>query len=776
VSRIRISRDLVLGAVVLLVALAVRLLRLLEMREGILWDHLIGDAAIHHRLAAEIATRDFWGHEPFYRAPLYPYFLGVLYKLFGPGLLAPRLIQILLGSLGCLLVYRIGRRIARAGPAFAAALVTALYWVLIQYDVELEIATLPTFLNLLGLWLLLRGLPLHGRGESENGRPGKRGLLDAHGETRAPSPRDALLAGLAFGLSGVARPDVLLFAFLAAAGLWLALPRGREGRRRALVMAAGILVPVAAVMARNLAVGGDFVPIASQGGVNFYIGNNPQSDGRTWMQPAGISRREYREQERRAGDSIWAQDNIWLVSRYAAEKASGRTLRPSQVSAYWSGEGLRFVLRSPGKFIALLARKAYYLLNRWELHSGLDLYALARSESLVLRALAWFHWGILLPLGLAGLAISLKRSGPAFLLFLYLLSYAVAIVLFFVNARFRIPMIPVLALCAVQGIDRLREAPARGRGRVILRYAAVFLVTAVIANTSWAGVRNPLAMVPIHNQIGDLYRSAGRYDRAVAEYEVSLRYAPRYEETYNNLGIVYTEANRLDEAEQAFARALEIDPEYALARANLGYLREKQGRPREALVEYRWALDSDPSLAIARKRQALAWMRMGEVTRALEEYEALRADWPDDADVLLALSQGYAATGEYAHAREPLVRLLQLDPANALLHHNLGVVHLHLNETEQAIAEFREALRLEASLTAPRVRLASIFAQAGRDSLALAYYNEALEQDSTLRAARLGRARIWKRLDEEDRARSDLDAWLDSSPGDQEARALRDSL
>ena len=46
-----------------------------------------------------------------------------------------------------------------------------------------------------------------------------------------------------------------------------------------------LLVVVLPITIRNCAVGGDAVLIASQGGVNFYIGNNPDSDGRTAIVP-----------------------------------------------------------------------------------------------------------------------------------------------------------------------------------------------------------------------------------------------------------------------------------------------------------------------------------------------------------------------------------------------------------------------------------------------------------------------------------------------------------
>ena len=45
------------------------------------------------------------------------------------------------------------------------------------------------------------------------------------------------------------------------------------------------LIPIGGVTLYNATAGGDLVLIASQGGVNFYIGNNERSDGRTAIVP-----------------------------------------------------------------------------------------------------------------------------------------------------------------------------------------------------------------------------------------------------------------------------------------------------------------------------------------------------------------------------------------------------------------------------------------------------------------------------------------------------------
>ena len=70
--------------------------------------------------------------------------------------------------------------------------------------------------------------------------------------------------------------------FAPALVVWILVlhrPHWRRSLGYALCLFIGCIAPVLPVTIRYLVVGNDFVLIASQGGVNFYIGNNPHADG-----------------------------------------------------------------------------------------------------------------------------------------------------------------------------------------------------------------------------------------------------------------------------------------------------------------------------------------------------------------------------------------------------------------------------------------------------------------------------------------------------------------
>src|SRR5450755_2921721 len=79
------------------VALAIRLLHIWLLQRAPFFSLLMGDSKSYDVWAQKIAAGDWLGTEVFNQAPLYPYFLGVLYTLFGRDFLLVRICQGLIG-------------------------------------------------------------------------------------------------------------------------------------------------------------------------------------------------------------------------------------------------------------------------------------------------------------------------------------------------------------------------------------------------------------------------------------------------------------------------------------------------------------------------------------------------------------------------------------------------------------------------------------------------------------------------------------------------------
>ena len=125
-----------------LIALLPRAFFLAEAVRVPLFDYLYLDAASYDGWAERLAEGEWVGERAFHMAPLYPYLLGVLYRIAGRDLLAVRVAQHLLGICNLLLVFAIARRIFGRRTAWAAFFLALGYGPLLYFEGQVLASTL----------------------------------------------------------------------------------------------------------------------------------------------------------------------------------------------------------------------------------------------------------------------------------------------------------------------------------------------------------------------------------------------------------------------------------------------------------------------------------------------------------------------------------------------------------------------------------------------------------------------------------------------------------
>lgn len=520
-------REAIALGVVCAVALALRAANLQQLHAHDPFFQLPSvDARLYHEWAQAIAAGDWLGHEAFLNSPGYAYGLALLYLAFGPSLLVAKGAQVLLGTLSCVLTWALGRRLFGPAVALGAAAAVAVYEMLIFYEGTLVPANALVPLGLAGVLAVVRAIE----------RPGVARWLGA---------------GALVGLAALVRPNFLLYGALC--GAWIAFaPRAGPWRRRVAGLAAfvaGIAALVGPVTVRNYVVAGDLVPVTYAGGLNLFFGNNPDADG-TFRVPRFFPRS--------AVDDPWEQRAVY---RSVAERAAGRPLRPSEISAVWAGEALRFARQAPGPWVRLVARKVELALGAfepWNIRS----VTLTRGFSRVLR-LPLLGFGLLAPLAFLGLWLTAGRWRELVPLYALLVTVFGTLVIFFVLARYRVPAVPVLALFASAGVletaRRLRR-PQRRRG-----LALALAATAAFAAFAHRTVAVEDLSIAWYN-LGNRYKALGDWPKAEASYRRSLEGQPRYLSAHNNLALVYEAWGRREEARERWERVRELAVEQGLTR------------------------------------------------------------------------------------------------------------------------------------------------------------------------------------------------------------------
>ena len=261
--------------------------------------------------------------------------------------------------------------------------------------------------------------------------------------------------------------------------------------------------------------------VNSTGGIVLYTGWNPEANG-VYVVPSIFPRA--------LADDPVEQKNAY---RIVAEERTGRKLRASEVSRYWRGEALQWIRANPRAALALGAVKARLFWNAfeaWDIRS----VTLSRGMSWVLGA-AFVTFGILAPLGLAGLALTAARWRELVPLYLVIgLQFATAVA-FIVLSRYRVPAVPALAVFAGAAPIALFDF-ARARRWTPFALGGAALVAAALAVNLKVPAED-LSMA--HFNLGNAYKERGQLAQATEEYFASLETAPGYISTWNNLALVY---------------------------------------------------------------------------------------------------------------------------------------------------------------------------------------------------------------------------------------------
>src|SRR5688572_32982536 len=142
--------------IIFAVALTVRLIHIWQIRSSPFFDVLMGDAHGYDQWAQRLAAGDWIGADVFYQAPLYPYFLGVIYAIVGRDLLVVRIIQAVIGSASCVLLGMAGARLFSTRAGLIAGLALASWAPAIFFDALLQKSVLDMFFVCLALYLIAR--------------------------------------------------------------------------------------------------------------------------------------------------------------------------------------------------------------------------------------------------------------------------------------------------------------------------------------------------------------------------------------------------------------------------------------------------------------------------------------------------------------------------------------------------------------------------------------------------------------------------------------------
>ncbi len=654
------GRTFIWAAVVFLSALLMRSVFLYQFSSLPMFDTHIMDMDYFHRLATEGIPGTGFPDGPFFKAPLYPLFLKLVYTIFGAGPWPVRVIQALIGSGSALLTFLLAGRLFSRRVAVIAGLLVAFCGTLILFDGQILVPSLTIFLNLLSLYCLTIAL-----------------------QTRR---REFYLAGgLLLGLSAIARPTVLAFAMLMLAYLvWVAWKSTSASPwRTPFLFLLGVILAVAPVTIHNVVKSGELTLIGTYSGVNLYIGNNLHSDGVSAVIPGtGLE---------------WWDGASMDDSRAMAERDMGRSLSAAEQSSYWRDRAVRDIVNNPGWFAGHLWRKLLLFMGGYELANNFDIYYLTKRipvlKPLVLRGPVFWPWGVILPLAIAGMILAGRRSAESRLLVYFLAASIPAFLLFFVTARYRMPLIPILSIFAGYTID----AVIRGLKGLSLRRVTValacFLVITIICHLDPYGYATGTEAQG-HQMIAAMHDRNGNQAEAERYYRLALAEDSTLPHANNDLGLLLLSRGDFDQAIQHLERAVRYRSDDWLLRYNLAYAYLQTNRPADAVPLLKGVIQQAPHFARAAGNLGRAYLHLGQPQEAGAAFRLVIEADSLEFNAYHGLGIAFDRMGEPDSTLFYLRRALQVEPAFALGHYSLGLYWFNSQEPDSSEAELRQFLRL----------------------------------------------------------------------------------
>ncbi len=563
---------------ILFLALILRIAALMNLKESIYFDFLLWDERVYHIWATKIANGTYQSSSVYEMAPLPAYLMALIYKLFSPDVIYIRIANIIFGVFTCYLVYLIGKEMANRKIGLIACLVAALYKPFIFYSIVPLKTSLSVFLFASTVYFFVAIL-------------NKNSLVKV------------ILLGIAIGLANNVRPNCTVLIPLIPLFIIWSISKGRSSLKilttTIILYGVGLSIAMSPFMIRNYLVAGESAPTPSQSGFNLYMCNNLK-----YSYPLPF-----------ASTSPFEQGIHFTIE---ASRREGKKLSPGEASSYWTNEVFKTVLEQPTA-IALKKIKATLGFFNW-FEKGDHYHIGFVSNFIKFFKIPFISLWLILPFGMAGMAVNIFRSRKLFALSAIFFIYASTLILFFTNVRVRLPLLVILIPFAVIGVNNLISYIRGKQSKKLGIFAAITIAFLVI---EFLPVRDTKDLTAYYNTHAIILNSKGFEDQAIQYWENSSRMNKHYS-PFANLSLA-GEYYRRGNIQKALYYLNKIsDGSFAAAAKYemIGDMMVHQGKPEKAISAYEKSLDINSGQRRTRSKLVKLYWKTDK-QKALEEHDKL---------------------------------------------------------------------------------------------------------------------------------------------------------
>ncbi len=623
-----------------------------------IFDYPIVDSKEYVDNAQYYLEKNFLGPPgSFFHPPFYSYFVALIFKLFGFSTDIVKMVQVALDLLNLLLLYLLAGKIFNRATALLSSSIYALYIPIIQFNVEILPPVLIIFLLLSSTLLFIRAC------ESKQRKNGRYIAM-------------SILSGFLFGLLIITLPNFLpCLPFIL---LWLVffVKEISPAKRYTVITAFTlfVMIPVMAVAARNYLYAGEKVLLSHNGGINLYIGNNPDINKTVSLRP-GIEWEEL------------------LMYPYTQERIE--TFEDQ--SRFWIKEVFSYILSNPLKWIKDMVKKGILFFNSYEFPRNFS-YKTFEEYSFIAK-LPFMKLNLVMPLGIGGLIILAfpkfrnNVNESVYLPVSVFFIYSCTIILFFVSGRYRLPVIPFLIMFSSFFIYSFYCSIKERNIKIIAIMTALLPILTVALNINYFSSSYPYKINPSYS-----YTLTGKTLLSNKKYDQALRFFRKGEnmpiddstyQIYRSLGHFHAETGDKERAMEYFGKAIELNPRDYRAAKSLGFEHKMRGHFDKALQYLDKAREIAPCFPEIYMNAADCYIGKGDLKKAVSTIESYKDYCPSPHPAInVSLAKLYMDKYRmWEKAKMQLILALEYhqgEESSPETYNRLGACYYHLGDMSAA--------------------------------------------------------------------------------------------
>ncbi len=655
-------------------------------------------------------------------APLYKYFLGIIYLVFGRNFHAIWAVQFTIGAISSVFMFLITTRLFNRWTGIICSIFYAGYSPNIFYEGNLIRASLTEFFAILLFYYLVRYKE----------------------ETRL---KYSILSATFLSLIIQCRPNTLCLLPFCLYFVYVIILKNKiiKDRIKHLLLFIAVIVIIGTpLMVRTVIIHQKFVLYDASGAQTILIGNVPEYEGVGWNNQANIDN---------VRKNVDANSNIKVIS-YILKR-------------FWT---------SPIDYIRLYGRKIYWFFNNYEYPSNVNYYLYQEFSHALRNPLG--NFSLLVSLAFVGIFLTCKNYKRYLLVYFFLIGLILSVIIVYPTSRFRMPIVPFFMIFAsyafyyifqkiyqkkvilpipcivfvafmvyllktpdsysfkVRPIDygNMASAYTMNENKYNLEKAEEYLIKSWNLNSKINLEREKNGLVLRQNKAAKellaLYTSRMLKNSHNKNYKEALYYAKKAveldysnEKTHSILSYCYFEQKDYLNATKEFKVCTMINQQNSDNYYNLFALYYSHLKDHLKAIKYfEKALDIKPDIL---KASHSNWNKLGKDLESvgLKIQQNIELN-QDKIENLWNIALKAVESGEFELAISNCKEILTIDYGNINAHNYLAYSYRKLERYEESIAEYIDILSLNPYLASIHNNLYNLYANYKNDNVKAMYHLE----------------------------------------------------